>query len=247
MAKVSGTVYRHRDKERVEKAVVVATKDDDVKHIHTDADGHFSLEDLAPGKWTFVALHKEDRLSDPQEIELLEDVTDIEIGLFQLQDTEDKQAGYLFFIASLIALGALVVLYFVLHLALSRVLSSSSTVFFWDQDPGSFLEVLLWGLAGILVNKIFITGWYLRSQRFYREGILMHVAHIVVTPLLALVAVLLLSLVALSVTLAGSNELTLDLSDPRILVAVSFVLGTIPWPLWSFIENTGKRIAGQVG
>ena len=91
-----------------------------------------------------------------------------------------------------------------------------------------------------------ITGWYLRSQRFYREGIVMHVAHVVVTPLLALVAVLLISLVTLSVTLAGSNELTLDLSDPRILVAVSFALGTTPWPLWRFVENAGKRIAGQL-
>jgi hypothetical protein len=37
----------------------------------------------------------------------------------------------------------------------------------------------------------------------------------------------------------------LDLSDPRILVAFSFLLATIPWPLWNLIERTAKRFAGQ--
>ena len=115
----------------------------------------------------------------------------------------------------------------------------------WDRDPWRFLEVLMWGLAGVLVYKIIITGWYLRTQRFYREGIVMHVAHIITTPLLVLVAVLLLSLATLSITLASGNQLTLDLSDPRILVAVSFLLGTSPWPLWNFVEDTAKRIAGR--
>lgn len=97
-----------------------------------------------------------------------------------------------------------------------------------DQDPWRFLEVLLWGLAGILVNKIIISGWYLRSPKFYREGIVMHIAHIVTTPLLVLVTVLLLSLVTLKVTLSGGNEVALDLSDPRIMVAFSFLIGTSP-------------------
>ena len=117
----------------------------------------------------------------------------------------------------------------------------------WIQDPWRFLEILLWGLAGILVNKIISIGWYLRSQRFFREGFVMHIAHLVSTPLLVLVAVLLLSLVTLNITLAGGNELTVDLSEPSIMVAVSFLLGTIPWPLWNFIEDTAERFAGGLG
>ncbi len=117
----------------------------------------------------------------------------------------------------------------------------------WDQDPWRFLEVLFWAVAGILVNKIIVVGWYLRSQRFYREGLVMHVAHLVSTPVLVLVAVLLLSLATLNVTLAGGNELSVDLSEPTVMVAVSFLLGTIPWPLWNFIEDTAERFAGRLG
>ena len=62
-----------------------------------------------------------------------------------------------------------------------------------------------------------------------------------------LVAVLLLSLVTLNITLAGGNELTVDRSEPSLMVAMSFLLGTIPWPLWNFIENTAERFAGGMG
>jgi hypothetical protein len=117
----------------------------------------------------------------------------------------------------------------------------------WDQDPWRYLEVLFWALAGILVNKVIIVGWYLRNQRFYREGLVMHIAHLVSTPLLVLVAVLLLSLATLDITLSGGNQLTLDLSEPNIMIAVSFLLGTIPWPLWNFIEDTAERFAGRMG
>lgn len=117
----------------------------------------------------------------------------------------------------------------------------------WIRDPWRFLEILSWGLAGILVTKIFRIGWYLRSQKFYREGFVMHISHLVTTPLLVLVAVLLLSLVTLNITLAGGNELTVDLSEPSIMVAVSFLLGTIPWPLWNFIQATAERFAGGMG
>ena len=117
----------------------------------------------------------------------------------------------------------------------------------WDQDPWRYLEVLFWALAGILVNKIIVVGWYLRSQRFYREGLVMHIAHLVSTPLLVLVAVLLLSLATLDITLAGGNQLRVDLSEPSIMIAVSFLLGTVPWPLWNFIEDTAERFAGRMG
>jgi hypothetical protein len=100
-------------------------------------------------------------------------------------------------------------------------------------------------MAGILVNKIFLTGWYLRRKTFYEEGIVMHVAHLVTTPLMVLVAVFILSLVTLQVSITTGSALTLDLSDPRIMAAVAFLLGVAPWPLWNFIESTAKRIAGQ--
>jgi hypothetical protein len=113
----------------------------------------------------------------------------------------------------------------------------------WRTDPWRLLEILLWGLAGVLVNKIIVSGWYLRSHRFYREGIFMHVAHLVTTPLLVLVAVLLLSLVSVKVTVAGS-DLTLDLSNPSTMIIAAFLLGTVSWPLWDFIEGTARRITG---
>jgi hypothetical protein len=113
----------------------------------------------------------------------------------------------------------------------------------WNSDPWRMLEILFWGLAGVLINKIIVSGWYLRSHRFYREGIVMHVAHLVSTPLLVLVAVLLLSLVSVKVTVAGS-DLTLDLSNPNTMIVAAFLLGTVSWPLWDFIEGTAKRITG---
>ncbi len=116
----------------------------------------------------------------------------------------------------------------------------------WNRDPLRMIEVLLWALAGILVNKIMMTGWYLYQRRFYQDGIIMHIAHLVATPVMVLVIVFLLSLVSLKITLASSNELVLDLSDPRVMVAFSFLLGTIPWPLWNFIESTAKKFPSGI-
>ena len=74
----------------------------------------------------------------------------------------------------------------------------------------------------------------------------MHIAHIVATPLLVLVTVLLLSQVTLKITLANSNEIAIDLSVPAIMVAFAFIIGTSPWPLWNFILDTAKRFTGQL-
>jgi hypothetical protein len=73
----------------------------------------------------------------------------------------------------------------------------------------------------------------------------MHIGHILTTPLLVLVAVLILSLVELSFTLAHSNTLTIDLSQPEIMVAFAFIIGTTPWPLWNFIEKMGERFTSK--
>jgi hypothetical protein len=139
-------------------------------------------------------------------------------------------------------LAVLIAVYVVLHF----YYDSTQGFSIWSEDPLRYLEILFWGLAGILVSKIFITGWYLRNHRFYREGILMHVAHLVATPLLVLVAVLLLSQVTLKFTLASSNEVAIDLSVPTIMVAFAFIIGTSPWALWNFILNTAKRFTGQL-
>ena len=117
---------------------------------------------------------------------------------------------------------------------------------FWGDVPLRFLEIMLWGLAGILVSKIIMVGWYLRRGSFYSQGIVMHISHIVATPLLVLVSVLILSLVTLNVTLAGGNQITIDLSDPSIMVAFAFIIGTSPWPLWRFIEDSAKRFTSRL-
>jgi len=240
MVQASGTIYRSGSKERIERASVKATKGAQVEYTTTDDDGDFRF-DLEPGAWTFVAMHEGSFPSKLKELDLMQDTGTIRIDLPRLQGTEEGRLGQIFWIALMVTLGLLIALYVGLHLAFP----AKAAVGLWHQDPLRFFEVLMWGLAGVLVYKIITVGWYLRSQRFYREGIVMHVGHIITTPLLVLVAVLLLSLATLSITLAGGNQLTLDLSDPRILVAVSFLLGTSPWPLWNFVENTAKRVTGR--
>jgi len=239
MFTASGTVYRSGSKERIEGASVKATKGTQVEHTTTDDDGDFRI-DLEPGTWTFVAMHEDSFPSKPKEVDLMQDSGSIRIDLSRLQGTEEGRLGQGFWIALLVTLGLLIALYVGLHLAFP----AKAAIGLWDQDPLRFFEVLMWGLAGVLVYKIIKIGWYLRSQKFYREGIVMHIGHIITTPLLVLVAVLLLSLATLSITLTSGNQLTLDLSDSRILVAVSFLLGTSPWPLWDFIERTAKRVTG---
>jgi hypothetical protein len=339
MTEVTGRVYRYGSNERVESAVVKATKEKDVACDKTDSNGDFRLA-LDVGKWTLVAMDEQSLPSKPKEVEVTDATTTVRIDridLFRLQGTEDEVKGRYFWFGLLIGLAVVIAVYIGLHMtfprqpvplsatlptliaqaqeqatkadktsesaellatvadiktgiglalaqnatlssadkqavtrlaeeieasvkangkdeALARLATldqlvqapSEAVVGLWDHDPWRFLEVLLWGLAGVLVHKLITIAWYLRTQKFYREGIIMHAAHIITTPLLALVAVLLLSLVTLNVTLASGNQLTLDLSDPRILAAFSFLLGSSPWPLWDFIEDTAKRITGRV-
>jgi hypothetical protein len=114
----------------------------------------------------------------------------------------------------------------------------------WNTDPLRYLEILLWGLAGVLVTKIITSGVWLWKHSFYGEAIPLHVAHLVTTPVLVLVAVLLLSLASIQITVAGSS-LTLDISNPNTLIVAAFLLGTVSYPLWNFVENTAKKVLGQ--
>jgi hypothetical protein len=116
---------------------------------------------------------------------------------------------------------------------------------FWTREPFRYLEVFFWGLAGILVALILSSGNYLRWRHFYREGIWQHIAQIVTIPLLALVVVLLLSQVTVAITLANSTGLQINLSDPRLLAAVAFLIGVQPWDTWRFVRETAGQITGR--
>lgn len=244
MPKISGTIYRYGSDERIQGSSVKAQAEGKgAVHVITDDDGDFVFTDLEPGKWSLVALDEKSIPNSPVEVDLTEDVPDIKIELQYLAGVDDQHAGRRFFTGTLVAFVVLVILYVVLHLLWLE--NPQSGFSFWSSDPLRLLEIMFWGLAGILVNKIILIGWYLRSRRFYTEGIIMHIAHLVTTPLLVLVAVLILSLVTLQITLTSGNEMTIDLSDPNIMVAFAFIIGTSPWPLWRFIENAGKRFTSQ--
>lgn len=247
MASVSGTVLRYGSAERIVSAIVKAiASDGTITQTVTDDDGDFIFTNLNPGKWSFVALHEDSFPNSPLVLDIMADVDKIQIKLQRLAGEDDQAAGQKFFTWLLVALGGLMVVYIVLHLIFPlRVVGSPLSFAQWDKDPWRFLEIIMWGLGGILVNKIITSGWYLRSQKFYREGIVMHIAHLVSTPLLVLVAVILLSLATFKITLAGGSEVTLDLSNFPILIAVSFLLGSSPWPLWNLIEQSARSITGQ--
>jgi len=243
MAKASGIIYRSGGKERVAYATVKAYKGGQTKYATTDDGGEFALDIPDPGVWTFVALEKGSFASNPQQIDMDQDQTSIKIYMDRLAETVDDKAGKVFFWVVFGLFWLLIALYLVAHLFL---VDSGEGFSIWSKEPLRYLEIILWGLAGILVSKIFTIGWYLRNHRFYREGVLMHLAHIVATPILVLVTVLLLSQVTLEFTLANSNAVTIDLSVPTIMVAFAFIIGTSPWPLWNFILNTAKRFTGQL-
>jgi hypothetical protein len=243
MFKASGTVFRTGGKERISYATIKASKGSHIVYATANEGGDFTLDIPDAGRWDFAAYEKGSFTDDPLQFDIAQDQPDIKIFLRRIAETVDDKAGRTFFWILLGIFGGLIVLYLVAHLLL---LNSGQGFTIWSEAPLSYLEILLWGLAGILVSKIITTGWYLRNHRFYREGILMHIAHVVATPLLVLVTVLLLSQVTLTFSLANSNDVSIDLSEPALLVAFAFIIGTSPWPLWNFILNTARRFTGQL-
>lgn len=246
MASISGTVIRYGTTERIQFASVKATdaKGKIVQTI-TDDDGDFCFSDLALGKWSIVALNEESFPNSPISIDLTKNVDNIQIKLQRLAGEVDQNAGRRFFNSLLIGLGILIILYIVMHILFPMKTDESVDPFFWDAYPWRYVEIIVWALGGILVNKIITCGWYLRCQSFFREGIVMHVAHLVATPLCVLVAVIIISLATLTLTISEGTDVTLDLSQLPILIAVSFLLGTSPWPVWNFIEKSAKKLIGQ--
>jgi hypothetical protein len=337
--KVKGTVKWEDNEERVQHAVIKAVSQPAAPGAPpslttTDTDGDFEI-DLEKGKWELAVLHENAAPQTPHEFDFEKVVEVVSIDVRRYLGIHDERAGRWFFIALCIALGALMLLYVGLHLAVPsrnapvsgvllgqaeqaesianalpanakpaeipqlvvavaaikttwnaisgtqvallpadrNLLSGRLTEidkavtgndlqalragltglrglvenpptrgFFWTRESFRYLEVFFWGLAGILVALLLATGSYMRWRRFYREGIWQHVAQLVTIPLLALVAVLLLSQVSLRLTLASSTGLQIDLSNPALLAAVAFLIGVQPWNTWDFI----REIAGQV-
>ena len=242
MPKLSGTVYRYGSDERVHYASIKALSKGSVPVYATaDDDGDFEFPKLSSGKWTLVAMDENSLPGKKMEIQLDKDLTKVKIELQRLASTPDSKIGNTFFYVLLGILGVLVILYIVFHIFLTPKGASSKDTFIWHKGSWWYLELVLWSTAGILVNKIINVGWYLRSNRFYKEGLVMHIAHLVTTPLLVLVTVIILSLAQVTLTIM-ENEVTLNLSNPDILIAVTFLLGTSPWPLWNFVQGTADKI-----
>jgi hypothetical protein len=118
--------------------------------------------------------------------------------------------------------------------------------YFWNQEPWRFIEVLLWGLAGVLIRQILDAAKYVRRDRFYREGLALHLAQVFTSPIITLVSVFILSLIKLEVTIAGS-AVELDLSNPAILVALSFLIGINFWNVWDALKNVIQSLFNRSG
>jgi hypothetical protein len=237
MFTISGTIYRKDSKERVAGALVKLRNGSTVVAVASNEDGDYSTN-VDAGTWKINVFNEDSFPAATIDVDVMADKKGVDFSLFKLNGQADEKAGRIFFWILLGLLGLLVVAYLLMHLVGQGFKPQSFS--FWMDSPLKYVEIMMWGIAGIFVNKIIYISLYLRFQRFYKEGVVMHIAQLVVTPLLVLVATLLFSLITLNVTLAG-NAVTLDLSKPELLIAFAFILGTSPWPLWGFIENTGKK------
>lgn len=117
--------------------------------------------------------------------------------------------------------------------------------FFWTEDPWRILEISLVALIAVLGSKIVQIGFYLQRGTFYPEGVFTHIAHILVHPLFVVAVVLFISLGSFQLTIANESSITIDLSNPIVLVSVSFLLGLVPWPVYNFIRDSAERILGN--
>lgn len=244
MARISGVIFRPGGKERISYATIKAyQKDQPTFYSTANEGGEFSLDLPDTGKWTLVALEADSLASQPQEVDANQDQGRVKIYLDRLAGTDDEKAGTSFFWILVGALALLIGVYLLLHRFIIQ--TSPGSFEFWSDDPLRYLEILFWGLFGILVSKIITIGWYLRKHRYYREGKIMHLSQIFTTPILVLVVVLLLSQVDLTFTLADSNTVNINLSEPAIMVAFAFIIGTVPWPLWNFIKNSAEQFTSR--
>jgi hypothetical protein len=244
MAIISGVIFRSGGKERIPYATIKATQQGQpVIYATAGEGGEFILELPEGGKWSLVTLEAGSLASQPQEVDADQDLQRVKIYLDRLAGTADDKAGTRFFWFLVGALFLLIGVYIWLHQLF--IPSTTEGVAFWVDIPLRYVEILFWGLFGILVSKIITIGWYLRKHRYYREGNIMHLSHIFTTPILVLVVVLLLSTVNLTFTLAEDNTVNISLSEPAIMVAFAFMIGTVPWPLWNFIRDSAEQFISR--
>jgi hypothetical protein len=131
--------------------------------------------------------------------------------------------------------------------ALGQMISGfdvNETDVLWRDPPGRYFEILFWATAGVLVSLISTVAYYLRFNRFYREGWPLHVAQLAIGPVVTLVIVTCLSLSALNATV-GSSEIDLDLDDPVLLAVVSFLVAFVPWSAMKWVRGASARILRQ--
>ncbi len=182
-----------------------------------------------------------------QVINIKEGQNNFNIYLDMVRGTHDQELGKRFFNRLIIYFAVLVTIYLALHWFLPTSITESKAIFFWDTDPWRMLEIMMWALAGVLINKLLWVSWYLSKKSFFIEAKVVHIAHLIVTPVLVLVSVFILSLATIDLEIASaSNKLSLDLSDANIMIAVAFLLGVSPWPLWNFVQGTSKKILGEM-
>jgi hypothetical protein len=115
----------------------------------------------------------------------------------------------------------------------------------WRNEPWRFFDILFWALAGVLVQKIITTGVYLWKDTFQNKGIWMHIAHLVVVPLLVLVTMMLLSMFSFAFSGSAGGSVVIDIADPAITHAFSFILAVAPWGVWDFIRAQSARITAK--
>ncbi|MCK5345441.1 MAG: carboxypeptidase regulatory-like domain-containing protein [Candidatus Heimdallarchaeota archaeon] len=248
MAKLSGTLYKRGTIERVEYATLKAfRKGEKAVIVQTDDDGDFTFGNLSTGNWTIIALHENYMPGKKQVINIKEGQNNVDIYLDMVRGTHDQELGKKFFNRLILYFVVLVIIYLALHWYVPATITKTKSVFFWDTDPWRMLEILMWGFAGIVVNKLLFVSWYLYKKIFFIEGRVMHHAQLITTPVLVLVSVFILSLATIDLELASSsNKLSLDLSDANIMIAVAFLLGVAPWPLWNFVLGVSRKILGEI-
>lgn len=110
--------------------------------------------------------------------------------------------------------------------------------YLWTSWPWLLLELWFWGMLGTLIQMIMRVGWYLRKRNYHVYGTFMHISHIVVVPILSVIATLLISLVEIKI--AGSE--IVNFSRTQTLVVVCFLLAISPWNLWDFILQRSKKL-----
>ena len=115
--------------------------------------------------------------------------------------------------------------------------------FFWSKGRRVWLEILCWAFFGIMTRLIVSCGWYVYKDRFYKRAVWQHASLLLVVPGLTLVLVLVLSLFSLNFPIEGGDSVAIELSNPLILAAVSFLVACVPWKLWNRIRETGEQMA----